>query len=86
MFRTLSLNILLLTSLVSAVALLPLKRQDDDVSIDGVEITFSGCDEINPKTGNKMSKDIHNAWDDAIKLANAIKGIDTTTDIGSFDC
>jgi hypothetical protein len=86
MFGTLSLNILLLTSLASAVALLPLKRQDGDVSIDGVDINFSGCDDINPKTGNRMSKDIINAWDDAVKMANAITEIDTDTDIGSLDC
>ncbi|KAF1994058.1 hypothetical protein P154DRAFT_586974 [Amniculicola lignicola CBS 123094] len=85
MFRTLSLNMLLLTSLASAVALPPLKRQDGDVSIDGVSINFSGCDDINPKTGNKMSKDIKNAWDDAVKLADAIDEIDTATDIGAFD-
>ncbi|PSN67822.1 hypothetical protein BS50DRAFT_665225 [Corynespora cassiicola Philippines] len=85
MFRKISLNTLLLASLASAVALPPLRRQDGDVSIDGVDINFSGCDDINPKTGNKMFKDIANAWDDAIKLANAITEIDTNTDIGAFD-
>jgi hypothetical protein len=88
MLCTFSLHALLLASLASAVALPPLKRQDDngDVSIDGVDITFTGCDAINPRTKNKMSKDITNAWDDAIKIANSIKDIDTATDIGSFDC
>jgi hypothetical protein len=86
MLRTLSLNTLLLASLASAVFLPPLKRQDGDVSIDGVLLNFQGCDDINPRTGNRMSKDIINAWDDAVKLANAITEIDTNTDIGSFDC
>lgn len=86
MFRILSLNILLLTSLASAVVLPSLKRQDDDVSIEGVTINYFGCDGKNPKTGNKMSKDIKNAWDDAIKLANAIEEIDPNTDVASFDC
>jgi len=76
MLRTLSLTTLLLASLAYVVPLL----------INGVYITFSGCDEINPKTGNRMSKDIEDAWDDAIKLANSITEIDTKTDIGSFDC
>lgn len=85
-----------LSSLVSARALSPIeaiaglarqKRQDgDDLKIDGVDINYSGCDEINPKTNNKMSKDIANTWDDAIALANAVTEIDTGTDIGSFDC
>jgi hypothetical protein len=86
MLRTLFFKTFLLASLASAVVLPPLRRQDGDVSIDGVDINFSGCDDINPKTGNRMSKDIVNAWDDAIKLANAITEIDTNTDIGSFDC
>jgi hypothetical protein len=86
MLRKLSLNPLLLTSLVYAVALPSLKRQDDGVSIDGVDINFSGCDEVNKKTNNRMSVDIINAWDDAIKMANAVTEIDTNTDIGSFDC
>ncbi|KAF2728857.1 hypothetical protein EJ04DRAFT_503396 [Polyplosphaeria fusca] len=72
----------------SAIAnLARIKRQDgDDLTIDGVDINFAGCDEINPKTGKSMKTDIINAWDDAIDLANAVTEIDTNTDIGSFDC
>ncbi|KAH3942521.1 hypothetical protein HBI56_175200 [Parastagonospora nodorum] len=56
------------------------QRQEggDDPSAEGVKINYLGCD-------NNMRRDISDAWDDAVKLAENIKDIDTATDIGSFD-
>jgi hypothetical protein len=59
---------------------------DDDPSIEGVKISYNGCDGRNQRTGNTMKKEISDAWYDAIKLAQRITDIDTNTDLGSFDC
>jgi hypothetical protein len=74
MLRTFLLDALLLTSLASAVALSPVKRQTG-----GVGIVFSGCDA-------DQTAIINNALNDAVKMAYGIMGIDTKTDIGAFDC
>lgn len=79
---------LLLPQLVSTrtLPLLTREREDGNDTIEGVDITYSGCDGINPRTGHKMSWDIANAWDDAIKMAQAITEVDMAKDIGAFDC
>ncbi|KAF2745100.1 hypothetical protein M011DRAFT_495836 [Sporormia fimetaria CBS 119925] len=79
MSRTLYLKFVLLTSVASAVALPSSKRQDDEVSINGVTIKFFGCD-------GTMTTDIKNGLDDAVKLANAITEINTDSDVGAIDC
>ena len=86
MFSSLLFNTLLLSNLAAAVALPPLKRQDDDVSIGGTKLKFFGCDEIHNGSKNMMYKDIYDTWKDAIKLASSVRDIDTRTDFGSFDC
>jgi hypothetical protein len=65
MLRTFLLDALLLTSLASAVALSPVKRQTG-----GVGIVFSGCDA-------DQTAIINNALNDAVKMAYGIMGIDT---------
>jgi hypothetical protein len=59
--------VLQFASSISALAVpnsepeLLLDRRDDNYIVEEISITFSGCDDINPRTGNVRKKDIINA-------------------------
>jgi hypothetical protein len=84
--------VLQFASSISALAVpnsepeLLLDRRDDNYTVEGISITFSGCDDINPRTGNVRKKDIINAWSTVIDLAGNIKEIDLSKDAAAIDC
>jgi hypothetical protein len=75
MLCTTFLHALLLAFLTSAVAVAPVKRQ-----VGGINIIFSAS------CNSTSRQDITDALTNAIDMAFGIKGIDTKTDIGAFEC
>jgi hypothetical protein len=74
-----------LSSIERIVLLARQEPQDGNETIQWVDIKHSGCNNENPRTGNRYSIDIANAWDEAIVLAKAIDSINMTRDPGAFD-
>jgi hypothetical protein len=54
-----------LSSVERIVLLARQEPQNGNETIQWVDIKYSGCNDENPRTGNRYSKDIANAWDEA---------------------